>query len=108
MFLFCYISIPALIFLDFSVFFPFPAPSRYQFGAFIEPTSMPPKSIKDLEETLQTILDKLAHLQTKIQQTHDHHETRYNSLHHTIESRQKDWDSKQEVVNHTLHIILTS
>jgi len=71
------------------VFFPFPAPSLYQFGAFIEPTSMPPKSIKDLEETLQTILDKLAHLQTQIQQTHDNHETRYNALHHTIESRQK-------------------
>jgi len=48
------------------VFFPFPAPSPYQFGAFIEPTSMAPKSIKDLEETLQTILDKLAHLQTQI------------------------------------------
>jgi len=64
---------------------------------------MAPKSIKDLEETLQTILDKLAHLQTQIQQTHDHHETRYNALHHTIESRKKDWDSKQEVVNHTLH-----
>jgi len=67
--------------------------SPYQFGAFIHPISMPPKSIKDLEETLQTILDKLAHLQTQIQQTHDHHETHYNTLHHTIESRQKDWDS---------------
>jgi len=32
---------------------------------------MPPKSIKDSEETLQTILDKLAQLQTQIQQTHD-------------------------------------
>jgi len=48
------------------VFFPFTAPSPYQFGAFIEPTSMTPKLIKDLEETLQTILDKLAHFQTQI------------------------------------------
>ena len=69
------------------MFFPFLAPSPYQFGAFIEPTSLAPKSIKDLEEILQIILDKLAHLQTQIQQTHDHHETRYNALNHTIESR---------------------
>jgi len=68
---------------------------------------MPPKPNKDLEETLQTILDKLAHFQTQIQQTHDHHETHYNTLHHTLESCKKDWDSKQEVITHTLHTILT-
>ena len=59
---------------------------------------MPPKSIKELEVTLQT----------QIQQNHIHHETHYNTLQHTIKSRKKDWESKQEVVNHMLHTILTS
>jgi len=38
---------------------------------------MPPKPSKYLEETLQTILDKLAYLQTQFHITQEHHDGRY-------------------------------
>jgi len=67
---------------------------------------MPPKPNKDLNETLQSILDKLANLQTYIQNTHEHHENRYSRFHQTLENRQIALETKQESLTHTINTLL--
>jgi len=51
---------------------------------------MPPKSTKDMEETPQAILDKLANLQDELHTTQANH----LALQRDLESRQSVWESK--------------
>jgi len=63
---------------------------------------MPPKPSKDLEETLQTIIDKLATLQTQFNTNKKHYDNRYLVLQQTMETRQIALESKQDTLTNTL------
>jgi len=63
---------------------------------------MPPKPTKDMEDTLQSILDKLATFQTQLHTVH------YQVLQETLEACQAALESKQDTITHTLIGLFTT
>lgn len=64
---------------------------------------MPPKPTKDLKETLQSILNKLANLQTQLRTTQEHHEGCYLALHQAMETHQTALELKQDTLTSYPH-----
>ena len=72
----------------------------YQFGdlnvsiwCFHWSISMPTKPSKEINDALQSILEKLANLQTKLHTTQEHHEGRYLALQQALETWQATLES---------------
>ena len=58
---------------------------------------MSPKPTKDMEDTLQAILDKLVNLQHELHTTQENH----LALQRDLESRQSVWESKHDILTLT-------
>jgi len=54
---------------------------------------MPTKPSKEINDALQSILEKLANLQTKLHTTQEHHEGRYLALQQALETWQATLES---------------
>jgi len=61
-----------------------------------------------MEDILQSILDKLANLQTQFHTSQENHEVRYQNLQQTLEAHQAALESKQKTITHTLNGLFTN
>ncbi|WVY92185.1 hypothetical protein V8G54_037699 [Vigna mungo] len=69
---------------------------------------MPPQLNKDLNETLQSILDKLANLQIQLNTTLENHDGGYIAFNQALESRQTALETMQNTLNHALTTLLST
>lgn len=69
------------------------------FSAPVE-SFMPPKPNKNVEETLQSILDKLAGLQTQFDAARYHQEGRYTAFQNATDTRQFNLETKHDTLHH--------
>ncbi|BAT82067.1 hypothetical protein VIGAN_03201500 [Vigna angularis var. angularis] len=68
---------------------------------------MPSQLNKDLNETLQSILDKLANLQIQLNTTQENHDGGYIVFNQVLESRQTALETMQNILNHALTTLLS-
>jgi len=66
---------------------------------------MPPKEI---DKTLQIILDQLSNLQTQLHRTQELHEGRFLAFYQKLESRQTALKTKHDNLTHIITDLLTT